>query len=91
MKKGIIVGKMERGYTDKNGQQKFARELYVVWDAPNQPRDGESGQKVESVFVRFPTIECIYLSYPISWAMVIAANTFFLIFYYKRLIRGQIS
>lgn len=54
MKKGIIVGKMERGYTDKNGQQKFARELRVLWDAPSQQRDGECGQTVESVFVRFP-------------------------------------
>ena len=53
MKKGIIVGKMERSY-EKGGQQKFARELQVLWDAPEQQRDGESGQKVESGFVRFP-------------------------------------
>ena len=53
MKTGIVVGKMERSY-EKGGQQKFARELQVVWDAPNQQRDGESGQKVESIFVRFP-------------------------------------
>ena len=42
---------------------------------------------IKTVFVRFPTLECVYLSYPISWIMVICANLFFLIFYYKRLLR----
>ncbi len=42
---------------------------------------------IKTIFVRFPTIECIYLSYPISWLLVIAANLVFLVIYYKRLLR----
>lgn len=42
---------------------------------------------IKTVFVRFPTIECVYLSYPISWLLVIAANLVFLCIYYRRLIR----
>ena len=52
MKRGIIVGKQERSY-EKNGEQKMARTLHVLWDEPKQHVEGEKGQKVESVFVRF--------------------------------------
>lgn len=52
MKKGIIVGKRENSYI-KDGEQKLARTLNVLWDAPAQLPDGEQGQKVEAVFVRF--------------------------------------
>ena len=53
MKKGIIVGKMERSY-QKGGEQRFYRELYVVWDKTNQPQEGVSGQLVDRVRVNFP-------------------------------------
>ena len=52
MKRGIIVGKQERSYK-KDGKEKMARTLHVLWDEPKQQADGEQGQKVESVFVRF--------------------------------------
>ena len=54
MKKGIVVGKSERSYV-KDGETKMARTLYVLWDTPKQQADGDQGQKVESVFVRFDT------------------------------------
>ena len=53
MKKGIVVGKEVRPYTAKDGTEKVARNLHVLWDAPEQHQDGESGQKVEEMFVRF--------------------------------------
>ncbi len=52
MRKGIIVGKQERSY-EKDGEQKMSRTLHVLWDKPAQQADGEQGQKVEAVFVRF--------------------------------------
>ena len=52
MKRGIIVGKQVRSY-EKDGAQKIARTLHVLWDEPKQQADGDQGQKVESVFVRF--------------------------------------
>lgn len=54
MKKGIIVGKSVRPYTAKNGEEKVARTLYVLWDEPQNQQDGDSGQKTEDVFCRFP-------------------------------------
>ena len=52
MKKGIIVGKVERSYK-KDGKEQMSRTLHVLWDKPAQQADGEQGQKVEAVFVRF--------------------------------------
>lgn len=52
MKKGIVVGISQRSY-EKDGEQKVARTVYVLWDAPARQQDGEQGCKVESVFVRF--------------------------------------
>ena len=52
MKLGIIVGKSVRSY-EKDGEQKMARTLHVLWDEPRQQQDGEQGRKVEAVFCRF--------------------------------------
>lgn len=53
MKRGIVVGKEVRPY-EKNGEQKWARTLHVIWDESRAPQDGEQGQKVEAMYVRFP-------------------------------------
>ncbi len=42
---------------------------------------------IKTFFVWFPTIECVYLSYPVSWLLVILLNGFFLVLYYKRSLR----
>ena len=52
MRKGIIVGKVERSY-EKDGETKMSRTLHVLWDKPAQQVDGEQGQNVEAVFIRF--------------------------------------
>ncbi len=39
----------------------------------------------------FPRIEMIYLSYPISWLLVIVANAVFLVYYYRNLLKKRES
>ena len=48
---GIILGKEIKKY-EKNGEQKTARNLHVVWEQ-KRAVDGLEGNKVESVFVNF--------------------------------------
>ena len=42
---------------------------------------------LETVFVMFPAIECVYLSYPISWALTIVAYVICLTVAYRHLTR----
>ena len=44
---------------------------------------------IHTVFRIFPTIECVYISYPVSWGIVIALNLVFTVIYYKRLVKTQ--
>ena len=45
---------------------------------------------VKTIFFVAPrTIEMVYLSYPISWMLVIVCNGLFLVRYYRRLTRGE--
>lgn len=50
--KALIVGKRINNYK-KNGEDKVARELYVLKDAPKHPVDGLEGQPTEVIFVPF--------------------------------------
>ena len=61
MKKGIIVGKEQRSYTAKDGTEKVARTLHVVWDKPETQEEGAQGQKVEAVFVSKLSIDNIHV------------------------------
>ena len=36
----------------------------------------------------FPVVECVYLSYPISWLLVVVCNAIFLIVEYQKLTKG---
>ena len=42
-----------------------------------------------TLVVWFRHIELVYLSYPVSWFVVIVANACFLLYYYKQLLRGR--
>ena len=44
---------------------------------------------LETIFKIFPKIECVYLSYPISWTLTILAYIVCLIVYYRRLVRPK--
>lgn len=44
---------------------------------------------IETIFKLFPSIECIYLSYSISWILTIAVHIIFLMIYYRRLVRSS--
>ncbi|MBO5938543.1 MAG: MATE family efflux transporter [Clostridia bacterium] len=44
---------------------------------------------LETVFQLFPVIECVYLSYPISWTLTIVAYVICLMIYYRRLVRPK--
>lgn len=44
---------------------------------------------LETIFKIFPKIECVYLSYPISWTLTIVAYIVCLIVYYRRLLGLQ--
>ena len=44
---------------------------------------------VKTFFVWFHSLECLYVSYPISWLLVLAFNLGFLIYYCRRLIRSN--
>ena len=44
---------------------------------------------LETIFKIFPKIECVYLSYPISWTLTIVAYIVCLIVYYRRLVRPK--
>lgn len=53
MKKGIIVGKSVRTY-EKDGEKKVSSTLHILWDKQERQEEGETGQKVEAMWVRFP-------------------------------------
>ena len=67
MAKGIIVGKHEESW-EKDGQTQVRRELYVLLDKPEKMPEGDQGQRVSSVKVRFDVstvsigdyCECVY-------------------------------
>ncbi len=42
---------------------------------------------LETLFKMFPAIECVYLSYAISWTLTIMAYIICLVIYYRRLVR----
>ncbi len=71
MTKGLIVGKEERTYPDKQtGEIKTSRTLHILCDAPKRPEDGFTGQKVITESVRFPIDDIkvgdyVYLDYDI--------------------------
>ena len=50
--KGIVLGIKVQSYT-KNGENKVAREVYVLKDAPKNPVDGMDGRSCEVIFVPF--------------------------------------
>lgn len=39
----------------------------------------------------FPTVDCVYISYPISWLLVIIMDIVYLIYYYKKLTRKELA
>ena len=44
---------------------------------------------IKTVFVWFHSLECVYLSYAVSWTIVIAFNALFLTLYYRKLVRSS--
>ena len=50
MKRGIVMGKEVRSYT-KDGEEKIAKTLYVLWDPADVPVEGMQGAAVEAMYV----------------------------------------
>lgn len=46
---------------------------------------------IKTIFVFFHSLECIYISYPVSWILVILFDSIFLIYYYRKLTRFKPS
>jgi Na+-driven multidrug efflux pump len=46
---------------------------------------------VKTVLPLFPVVECVYLSYPISWFLVVVCNAIFLIVEYQKLAHPKLS
>ena len=44
---------------------------------------------IHTFFVWFHSLECVYVSYPVSWTLVILLDVGFLIVYYRRLVRPR--
>ena len=44
---------------------------------------------LETIFKLFPSIECIYLSYSVSWVLAIIVHIIFFVIYYRRLVRAK--
>lgn len=46
---------------------------------------------VKTILPLFPVIDCVYLSYPISWFLVVVCSVIFLIFAYRRLVHPPLK
>ena len=51
MRRGIVMGKERRSYVAKDGTEKVAQNLFMLWDESDAQREGASGALVEAVFV----------------------------------------